>query len=416
MAHMGSRRHRRSLVGDLFRWILAGLFTIGMLFGLLGTVVGIVERHAGLIGFYGVWTAVFAALLAGVGFWMHRTSRRVAGPFGARAQLVPPGLARPSAPRHIVIEHPAQSVPHRRPMPPFRTAPPQQPTVSQRPEDRAEGAETTRIERPAPVDSDIYQTTSFRVPEPSVAPESSSGPEQVGPVGPVRSAADAAPADAWPATDTSSAIPVDDPGRPQDEIDWTSKARTVHYWRPDGIPYVNAPNTELGTREDLDRTWDLEVRWIIRDAVLETIAIEGPIEWRQLMAKVVRRFGWVRASEKRLAPVFSTVPEYLIRSTPLGIFVWPADLDPVTWRGFRVTDAADKRPLDTICPEEIVNVMSFLARGGWLPAEDLMRETLATFNQKRLTANATVRLRRCLESAVENGRLEKSDAGYRATS
>ncbi|WP_280209045.1 DUF3320 domain-containing protein [Nocardia cyriacigeorgica] len=193
-----------------------------------------------------------------------------------------------------------------------------------------------------------------------------------------------------------------------------AQARTAHEWDPEGIPFVAAPTSDLGNREDLDRVGDMRVRSVIRDAVLETIAIEGPIEYQLLMGKVVRRFGWQRASEKRQVPVFGAIPNELIRTTPLGVFVWPTDLDPNTWRGFRLTTGADKRRLDTICPEEIINAMCHVARGRVCGRDALMRETLGLFNQRRLTENSAFRLEQCLDLAVRVGRLEQSGSGYRA--
>jgi hypothetical protein len=70
--------------------------------------------------------------------------------------------------------------------------------------------------------------------------------------------------------------------------------------------------------------------------------------------------------------------------------------------------------LEVICPEEIVNAMCYAARLRPLHRDELMRATLAQFNQKRLTPNVSFRLKFCIDLAIEDHRLEQSAAGYRA--
>ncbi|MDV6281509.1 DUF4011 domain-containing protein [Rhodococcus jostii] len=187
--------------------------------------------------------------------------------------------------------------------------------------------------------------------------------------------------------------------------------------RPDlevGAQYIEAPSTTLGTREDLDRAHSHTVRIEIVYALRESIEIEGPIALNRLTRNVVRRFGFDRAAAKRQETMRALVPEELVHTNTLGDFVWPKHIDRREWRGFRTTPAGFVRPLEEIAPEEIVNAMAHAARRGVDDVELLMRETLALFDQKRLTAQTTTRLERCIALALEQGRLYRTGAGFLA--
>ncbi|OZF48319.1 DNA/RNA helicase [Rhodococcus sp. 14-2470-1b] len=189
-------------------------------------------------------------------------------------------------------------------------------------------------------------------------------------------------------------------------------------WHGRGIAYVEAPSSMLGVRDDLDRVHSPAVKNTIMRAVQETVSIEGPISLDRLARNVARRFGFDRVAAARRDFVLQSVPEALIeRSEELGSFVWPKELDRATWRGFRKTSSDLNRPLTDVAPEEIINaMMSVCARTGQPDYDVLLRQTLQTFNQKRLTGPTRERLEAVIELGVQRGRLIKINETYRAGS
>jgi hypothetical protein len=196
--------------------------------------------------------------------------------------------------------------------------------------------------------------------------------------------------------------------------DWQTRTRTAHHWLPTGIPYASAPTGVLGSPADLDRDSSATIPLRVRDAVRETIAIEGPIERSQLIARVAQRFGVHKPSEKQQICVLGEVPEALMRATSSGVFVWPSDLDPSTWRGFRFTPPTVSRAIDTICAEEIVNAITQVAQRNQHSFDELVWATLTQFGHER-TGAAEDRIEACLTMAVRRGRLARDpDGRYRA--
>jgi hypothetical protein len=92
--------------------------------------------------------------------------------------------------------------------------------------------------------------------------------------------------------------------------------------------------------------------------------------------------------------------------------VWPSDLDRHAWTGFRTTPSGFARPLDEIAGEEIINALVHAARNGVHDREQLMRYTLAYFDQSRLTKQSADRLELCIARADRLGKLVRRGAGY----
>lgn len=178
------------------------------------------------------------------------------------------------------------------------------------------------------------------------------------------------------------------------------------------VPYVAAPTTPVGSRDELDHPHWQSVRVRIQDAVRESIEVEGPIALNRLVRNVVRRFGFDRAAAKRQQVIRDLVPRDLIHEDELGSFVWPADLGRVEWTGFRTTPSGFFRPLDEVAGEEIINALVHAARNGVYDKEQLMRDTLAFFDQSRLTKQSADRLELCISRAERLGKLVRRGAGY----
>ncbi|KAF0842571.1 hypothetical protein FNL39_111152 [Nocardia caishijiensis] len=177
--------------------------------------------------------------------------------------------------------------------------------------------------------------------------------------------------------------------------------------------YVESDQSPLGTRDDLDLTGYNRLQPIIENAVLETIAVEGPLGIYPLMDKIVYRFGWERTSDKRRGPVLVAIPQELRR----GLYVWPPNLDPKTWYGFRASPPGTRRTLEWICPEEIVNALCAVASNApvGLTEEALFRAVLRVFGQRRISDEARAHLLMAKDRALASGRLLKDGADYCAT-
>ncbi|WP_414641202.1 DUF4011 domain-containing protein [Baekduia sp.] len=183
----------------------------------------------------------------------------------------------------------------------------------------------------------------------------------------------------------------------------------------DRAPYAEVEPTQLGTREDLGRTSSPDVRRIIADAVRETVDAEGPIATARLARSIGRRFGFDRVAAARQRFILEALPTERVRSSELGEFAWPADLDPDAWRGYRTTPEEIDRPLSDLAPEEIINAMADVSAHGQVTnEEELFRATLALFGQRRLTGQTTARLQSCLAVAQDASRLVRGDDGWRA--
>lgn len=186
-------------------------------------------------------------------------------------------------------------------------------------------------------------------------------------------------------------------------------------WDGRGTTYLEAPTTTLGPRGDLDRVDSPSVQQTILSAVRETVNIEGPISMDRLARDVGRRFGLDRVSAGKRETIVRCIPAELIKKSGLGDFVWPKELNPIGWRGYRTTPAEITRSLMDIAPEEIVNAMMAVC-GSKSDVDSLHRRTLAVFNQKRLTTPTRERLDACIHLGLQSGQLIKIDEHYRAGS
>ncbi|EGD57092.1 DUF4011 domain-containing protein [Gordonia neofelifaecis] len=179
--------------------------------------------------------------------------------------------------------------------------------------------------------------------------------------------------------------------------------------------YQQVPTTPLGSRDDLENTDDAALRATIRNALIDTVNTCGPIELTALSGSIVRRFGFEKAHGRRRQFVETLLPSNLIKYGDLGSFVWPVQLDPGTWSAFRVPAVGDdKRALDEIAPEEIINALVYAADGRRKDAEQVVRAALGEFGLTRLAQPSRDRLESCLDLALQTGQITFDDGVYRA--
>lgn len=185
-------------------------------------------------------------------------------------------------------------------------------------------------------------------------------------------------------------------------------------WHGKGTRYLSAPTDPLGPREFLDRVNSPSVRATITDAVRQIVEIEGPIELDRLARDVGRRFGLERVRAKPKAFITECVPAELISSSRLGTFVWPRELQPGQWRGYRTTPDGADRPIGDIAPEEIINAMADVCRRRALDTDSVLRETMGRFGISRMGSTVRERLDACMALAVRTGRLIRDGDSVRA--
>lgn len=173
------------------------------------------------------------------------------------------------------------------------------------------------------------------------------------------------------------------------------------------MPFVPAATTGWEQHRDrLDRLGDARVASSVRKVALDVIAAESPIEEGRLARIVGMRFGFQRVVPKRAAEILQVVPSALRRETPLGAFYWSEGTSPEAFAAFRPTPPGVTRPLTEIAPEEIANAMAHLARlGHGIGPEELLKETGAVFDARRLTPAVRTRLEAVLDWALASGRL-----------
>jgi hypothetical protein len=149
----------------------------------------------------------------------------------------------------------------------------------------------------------------------------------------------------------------------------------------------------VGAREVLDALPSRAAAATVREQLLDVIATEGPVELTRLVRIVGRRFGLNAVRAARADDIARLIPRGQLRNGRLGLFAWPAGLDPLTWTGFRIVDPNGSRTLDEIAPEEIANAMqAVVAEYPGIGDEDVLRGTAELFGIVRLGAKVRSRL------------------------
>jgi len=225
---------------------------------------------------------------------------------------------------------------------------------------------------------------------------------------------DAAKADSPEPADSANPAMVVRSADPAGTVQTDSGQSEERDWHGRPAAYVSAPTTPLGDRTDLDRLNSRSVRDTIVTAARATVEAEGPIALDRLAREIGHRFGYDRVSAGRKDFIIRCVPNELIRSSDLGDFVWPRQIEQQAWRGFRNPREEMTRPLAEVAPEEIANAMKAACKGRALDEATLMREAMALFGQRRLAGPSRERLERCIDLGVRTGRLLRIDGLIRA--
>ncbi|MEU4477764.1 DUF4011 domain-containing protein [Micromonospora sp. NPDC023966] len=176
----------------------------------------------------------------------------------------------------------------------------------------------------------------------------------------------------------------------------------------DVSPFVPYAPTPLGDQSDLDLlASDQRVRGLVREALREIIAAEGPVEQHRLARLALARFGFLRTREDRRLAVLALVDSRRLYGHPtVGRYAWPEGTDPQTYRAYRVTQASNDRAFEEVPPEEVANAFVHVLQD--VPSVDeerLLRAGLERLGYRRRTDKIDKLLRYGLHVAVTSGRV-----------
>lgn len=172
----------------------------------------------------------------------------------------------------------------------------------------------------------------------------------------------------------------------------------------DYVPWSPRPLGDVSTLDALPRR---EAVRAVRIALEEVVEAEGPVHADRLARLIAAGFGLGRVSESRKAAVLGCLPKALVVDD-LEPVIWPASLDPSTWRGYRPSPTGVDRYVEHLPLREVVNAMVDVCRSaGGMDEDELLRETLAVFGGRRLTAGIRERLAQALSLAIGDERLRR---------
>jgi hypothetical protein len=166
--------------------------------------------------------------------------------------------------------------------------------------------------------------------------------------------------------------------------------------------------TAVGSREQIDTLpRSPAVQQLVRQCMTDVIKAEGPVEIARLIRFVYQSFGLQRVRSSRRDLMSRYLPDgFRITTGNQTRFVWPRNIDPESWRGFRQTASSADRAFEEVSPEEIINAMSHAletreVRGG----EQLLRITRELLGYGRTTQSMEAVLRQALRRGIDSGRL-----------
>ncbi len=128
----------------------------------------------------------------------------------------------------------------------------------------------------------------------------------------------------------------------------------------------------------------------IRETIVKTIALEGPISLDLLVHRVGMLWGFSRAGNGVRGRVVSLILEGTVNLTRHNgmIWYWPLNLGPERYTDFRVSvpGESDAREIADIAPEEIGNAaLSILKQHISIERDELAREVYQLFGYSRLS-------------------------------
>jgi len=148
----------------------------------------------------------------------------------------------------------------------------------------------------------------------------------------------------------------------------------------------------------------------------QIVDTEGPMPASLAIKRVAREFGLQRVRDAKIVELSPLLSTRKLTEVLDELYVWPNNLHPDMWRGFRRTNT-DQRKLDEISPYEIVNAMEVTVRRSiTISPEELVHWTGDFFGAGRITEKVQVYLSACVAWAIstkrfhlENGQLTRGE-------
>jgi very-short-patch-repair endonuclease len=127
-------------------------------------------------------------------------------------------------------------------------------------------------------------------------------------------------------------------------------------------PRPSAPPATVGTDAleepaEPGRFYDDDYGSRLAAMIQSVVAAHGPLLQAQLVQRIARAHGFQRAGREIQTRVLSAIPPACAQSREdVGIFVWPGNVGPATWKGFRRPPAGQSRDPGEMPLEELMEM------------------------------------------------------------
>jgi hypothetical protein len=152
----------------------------------------------------------------------------------------------------------------------------------------------------------------------------------------------------------------------------------------------------------------------ISKKIAEVVRSEGPISIGLTARRVASAWGIKRVHERAIERIRGLIlkNEVRVQITPAGEFLWPVEMVPADYEGFRVpgpAGAGERQPED-IPLEEIRNAALYLLeRHISAPRNELVQQTARLFGFNRTGNVVEKRMQKGIESLVKSGKARLED-------
>lgn len=164
------------------------------------------------------------------------------------------------------------------------------------------------------------------------------------------------------------------------------------------------PLDQVGDADDLKDPLAPNVALRVKAAIRAVLEKEGPVEEERLGKLVANTFGIQRVRADRVKVVLGQVPTAQRRTSQLGAFVWPPNLNPDSWLEFRRQQSGQPgvRTIEEISPEEVRNALVYLVETGvGISRSDAVADLAEIFGIKRVSKGIRARLESIIDLCVE---------------
>ncbi len=162
-----------------------------------------------------------------------------------------------------------------------------------------------------------------------------------------------------------------------------------------------------------EKFYELGSSATLREQLVRVIEAEGPVSDRILFRRVARAWGLERTGSRIVERLRNLIPHNIKTTKERDvIFYWATQMDPSSWRGFRVCGESEesRRSTADLCIEEIANIADYVIKqSGSLPISDLARATCRLIGMARTPADVEEQVKLAVRALVHTGRAELID-------